>query len=178
MATFLFSFHNLFLTNPEVSFLEISIDVFGLVPRLKNMTYCRVTFIKTMLIENKKKNMIELFFQELCSDNNYIYSFYTPTPIRANNYTLYINFPDYKKIKNECKGCYINTKFFSFCTVPQSCNNIICPCYNCLIKGMCKEECDGLWKYYFHCLRYNNVNLPDDDVLLKSVNEYFIGGIT
>lgn len=152
------------------------IDVFGLIPKLKNIAYSRVTFIKTMLIENKKKNMIELFFQELCSVNNYIYSFYSPNPNRANSYTLYIEFPHYKKIKNECKGCYNNTKFFCSCTVPQTCNNVICPCYDCLIKGICEEECDELWKYYFNYLRYNDVNLPDDDTLLNSVKNYFIGG--
>ncbi len=37
----------------------------------------------------------------------------------------------------ECKACQI----YSVCAVPYKFNNIKCPCWCCLVKVMCREEC-------------------------------------
>lgn len=157
--------------------MKISVDFLGIFENLKDLTCHKVMSIKTISSIDYNINMNKLvFFKELAASNNYVYHYHCLNYNNINNYRLYIQFPSITTShnkRNNCSGCYVENPWT--CILPYSCNNIICPCSDCLIKGVCKEACDKLWEYYFNCLRYNNVNLPDDDVLLKKVtNTIFI----
>jgi hypothetical protein len=50
----------------------------------------------------------------------------------------------------DCKSCQI----YFVCPVSYIFNNIHCPCWNCLVKVMCSEECQLFHTYYVNYLSY------------------------
>lgn len=136
--------------------------------------------IKSMtlgILNEEVKNIetIELgdrYFRFLCYKYNYVYITFAPYSTLT-KYNLHIHLPyiDNVNIKSDCKGCYCNQNKVLSCEFPFECNDKICPCYTCLVKGMCKDICDELWKYYIHCLRFKKVHMPySDDIILRSMN--------
>ena len=46
---------------------------------------------------------------------------------------------------NECIGCKASTDYH--CTLPTNIDGHICPCLNCLIKGICVIDCNSIGEY-------------------------------
>ena len=56
------------------------------------------------------------------------------------------------KLKNECEGCLSYSRdLMCGCEInstPYKSETEHCPCLTCLIKGMCREECEDLTRYH------------------------------
>lgn len=62
-----------------------------------------------------------------------------------------MNLENIKRIREEiCGGCRtyeVGMKWSSPCRIPHKKNGHFCPCSQCLIKGLCENECDDLKRY-------------------------------
>ena len=54
---------------------------------------------------------------------------------------------------DDCKGCLLHE---NYCTIKKSPNIINCPCQNCIIKMICKIECQDHMDCIDICVKENN----------------------
>ena len=58
-----------------------------------------------------------------------------------------------RELKKECKGCYMAREYKSYCFLYDlDIDDFDCPCFNCLIKMVCRTTCDPV-DIYFNSLR-------------------------
>ena len=46
---------------------------------------------------------------------------------------------------SECRGCTAYIEYH--CTLPPIRQEIECPCLNCIVKGVCINDCEEIFKY-------------------------------
>ena len=53
------------------------------------------------------------------------------------------------EIKEQCKGCYMMKGGSNYCFLYNiDVKDFICPCFDCLVKTMCRVSCDEVTNYF------------------------------